>query len=249
MNDVEAMSLSKEAFNQQKIEARDVVREKAIATLQTLNPVALHQFGSGGRGEGDAFSDVDLFLTLDDEKFDSSVAGRINTYTSIAPVLLRLFNKVPNPAGWYHDLIIHDTPSGLVHVDYYMTPRSKVILPPNAKLISGEDGLLSGEWNLPPETNASGHDLLDGILAMSYIGVKGVVRGWDSGFFDFLRGLYTAYQRDEDSNMPDLPPLNNHQLIQVILGNLERAGNENQIRANSKILEYAKQVAELYPSP
>jgi hypothetical protein len=246
MRNEELDSMNKEEFRSTKIEGRNKIQQSAIEVLKGLRPVALHQFGSGGKGTSDEFSDLDFFATMRDEDLDTVVANKAETYTKVAPILVRLHNKVPNPAGWYHDLVIHDTDKGLFHVDYYLTPRSKAVLPPNAKLIEGEDNLPTGDWTIDGEADSAGHDLYEAILAMSYIGVKGVVRKWDVGFFDFLRSLYNGYRRDENTNVPELPEKNDFELINAILGNLREDGNEGQKKANKKIQDYTNQVVQLY---
>lgn len=237
-----------ERFRSEKIGGREEIQKVAIGVLKGLQPIALHQFGSGGKGLGDEFSDLDFFVTLKDAAFEQKVRSREKTYSSVAPVLIRLHNRAPNPIGWYHDLIIHDTDKGLFHVDYYLTPRSKVVLPPDSKLIDGEDNLPTGTWSVDDKSDSAEHDLYEAILAMSFIGVKGVVRGWDSGFFDFLRTLYISYQRDENSNIPDLSNENDFNLISSILTNLQKDGSERQQKANEKIQEYKSQVEQLYKS-
>ena len=233
-------------FRTQKIEAREAIHEHAVATLKALHPLALHQFGSGGRGEGDEFSDIDLFATLPDSELASKVEYRLETYAQVAPLLVRLYQTKANPAGWYHDLILYDTPGGIVHVDYYLTPRSKVVLPPNAKLLLGEDNLPMGEWSLPPEKDSAGHDLYDGILAMSYIAVKGVVRKWDPGFFEWLTTLYDSYVRDVNQNLAPLPKQYDFAFIEAILRSTKEEGNKKQHLANQKITAYLEKVSALY---
>ncbi len=235
-----------EEFKQEKILAREQVKKKAIKTLNALDPLALHLFGSGGRQEEDEFSDIDLFATFEDTEFDMVVKRRESVYAEIAPILVRLFQKKSNPAGWYHDLIIYDTKDGLVHADFYMTPKSMVVLPPHAVLISGEHISTKGEWSLPPEKNESGHDLYDGILAMGYIAIKGVVRKWDSGFFDWYKGLYDAYRRDENSSLPELPQQYDFKFIEAVFVNLKEEGTENQKKSNRKIYTYLTEVISLY---
>lgn len=235
-----------EEFKSIKIKGREEVRKSVIEVLKSLHPVALHQFGSGGRDTSDEFSDLDFFATMRDEDFNKAVETKVETWSKVAPILVRLYNKIPNPAGWYHDLVIYETDKGLFHVDLYLAPRSKVILPPNSKLIMGEDGLPTGTWTIEDDIDRSGHDLYEAILAMSYIGVKGVVRKWDAPFFVFLRKLYNGYKRDEDPTVPELPAENDFSLINAILGNLKEEGNERQQKANRTIHEYLSQVEHLY---
>lgn len=238
--------MSVEEFKNKKIKGREEVYQSAIRVLKSLHPVALHQFGSGGKGTSDEFSDLDFFVTLKDDEFEQRVKSREEMYSDVAPILLRLHNKAPNPIGWYHDLIIYETDKGLFHVDYYLTPRSKVVLPPNSKLIDGEGDLPTGTWTVEDKADTASHDLYEAILAMSYIGVKGVVRKWDKGFFDFLRTLYNSYRRDENPNVGELPQGNDFRLIKAILDNLKEEGNERQQKANEKIQDYTIQVVQLY---
>src|SRR3989344_5785329 len=231
-------------FRKEKIRGREEIYEIAVKILKGLEPVAVHQFGSGGKGTSDEFSDLDFFVTLRDEDFEKKIKAREEYYSSVAPILLRLFEKLPNPVGWFHDLIIYETDKGLFQVDYYLTPRSKVILPPDSKLIEGEDNLPTGVCTVENKTDTAGHDLYEAILAMTYIGVKGIVRKWNSEFFKFLRTLYNSYRRDENPSEPELPEENNFNLINSILVNLQLEGNKRQQKANKMIQEYTSNVKQ-----
>ncbi len=238
---------SLEDFKNSKNQGREEIYHTAIEVLKGLEPLALHQFGSGGKGTSDEFSDLDFFVTLEDKCFEEVVNIREETYSKVAPITVRLWNKIQNPVGWYHDLIIYESDKGLFHVDYYLTPKSKVVIPPNSVLIFGDKDLPSGEeWTLEGLPDSAGHDLYEGILAMSYIGVKGIVRKWDASFFDFLRTLYNSYRRDENPKISELQIENDFNLITAILNNLEKEGNEGQKLANRKIYEYTAQVSKLY---
>src|SRR4051794_23756505 len=109
-------------FREEKIKGREEIKNVAIGVLKGLKPVAIHQFGSGAIQFRDEFSDIDLFTTLSDEQFLKLVPRRDKIYAQVAPILIRLFHRTPNPVGWYHDLVIHETEHGLYHIDYYFTP-------------------------------------------------------------------------------------------------------------------------------
>jgi len=233
-------------FRKNKVLAREELSTKAVSLLKELSPIAIHQFGSGGRKEQDEFSDTDLFVTVADSDFEQIVQQRLSTYKSIAPIILRLFQTEPNKAGWFHDLIIFEHKKSLVHFDLYITPQSKVVLPPHSILIFGEDDLnRNGEWSVQGADH-SGHDLVDGILAMSFIGIKGVIRKWDSGFFEWLTALYDSYVRDFNPELDKLPKAYDFSFFEAILKNMRNEGNAHQKMANKKIHAYLDEVRSLY---
>jgi hypothetical protein len=242
------MSDDLKQFKDNQNSGREEIKQSVSEFLKKLNPYALHQFGSEAKGTSDEFSDLDFFITLTDESFDRIVQSREKTFAKVDPILLRLHDKLPNPAGWYHDLIIYDADKGLFQIDYYITPQSKAILPPNAKLIVGENNIPTGNWSLENTEDSAEHDLIEAILVMSFVGVKGIVRKWDSGFFDFLRILYNSYKRDENPSIPELPRENDFNLIMAILSNLNNVGTEKQQVANMKIRDYTIEVEQLYNS-
>lgn len=237
-------------FKKNKIRDRAVVNGAAIKALKDLSPVAIHHFGSGTVGFRDEFSDLDLFTTLEDSAFEDVVAKRKEIYSQIAPILLRLHSDKHHPVGWYHDLIIHEYEGGLFHIDYFLVPRSKVILPPGSKVLFGEDQFPRGEnWTIQG-TNSSGETagLLEGILAMSYIGVKGIVRNWGPEFYNYLRSLYDNYQKQTGKKFEELPLDIDFQLIYAILDNVKSEGQDRQKLANRKVKKYAEKVEKLYSS-
>ena len=57
-------------FKQKRIESRKQLLEKIVRSFKLLNPVAIHQFGSGGKGFKDEFSDIDVWVTFEDNEID-----------------------------------------------------------------------------------------------------------------------------------------------------------------------------------
>ncbi|MCR4305975.1 MAG: hypothetical protein NUV73_02745 [Candidatus Daviesbacteria bacterium] len=71
-------------FRQNKIKGREVLLNKIIETFKKLNPVAIHQFGSGVSGYRDEFSDLDIWVTFQDEIADEIIKKRDSIYSNIS---------------------------------------------------------------------------------------------------------------------------------------------------------------------
>lgn len=91
--------MTKDGFKNRKIEGRERVLNKIIETFKALDPVAIHQFGSGKDGYRDEFSDIDLIITFEDDKIDKVVAQRDEILKTIEPVLLKSESAKNSPIG------------------------------------------------------------------------------------------------------------------------------------------------------
>src|SRR3989344_3195307 len=125
MNDIEE-------FKQKRIEGRRQLLEKIVSTFVSLSPVAIHQFGSGSKGFKDEFSDIDIWITIDDGQVDKVLVDLNNLFRQIAPVLVIHHSKSWSPVGGSANSIIHETEFGLFIVDYYISRLSETIIKEDA---------------------------------------------------------------------------------------------------------------------
>lgn len=75
-------------FKSKKVKDRQFLAHELLQKIKDLNPVAIHQFGSGTKGYRDEFSDMDIWVTFEDKVIDEAVGKRDEIYKSIAPVLM-----------------------------------------------------------------------------------------------------------------------------------------------------------------
>lgn len=245
--------MTKDEFKNKKIDGREKIFNKIIERFKALNPVAIHQFGSGKNGYRDEFSDIDLIITFEDDQVDKVVTQRDEILKDIAPVLLKSESAKNSPIGGKNILAIHETEEGLFHVDYFISKKSKTVIgddfSSDAKHIFGDDSLPRGEWLL--DRGAVEEESLEtdinNIAIMSYIGVKGVIRKWgEPDFTNFVKGIYNQIEDLTGNKMEKLPEKLSFELIYKVFDNIHPLANKKQKDAIDKIRKYAKEVEALY---
>ncbi|MEM7334168.1 MAG: nucleotidyltransferase domain-containing protein [Chloroflexota bacterium] len=98
-------------------------------------------FGSFGRGDNDALSDLDIWLVVEDEAYQNIVENRLAFVQQFGEVLFTI--DVPHnapPNGAYLG-VSYSAPIALHHVDFYWQPRSKSVLPPQMNLLFDKVGI------------------------------------------------------------------------------------------------------------
>lgn len=97
--------------------------------------IAAWLFGSLGRGDGDALSDLDVWLVVPDAYIQDAVARRREWVTTVgAPVLLQEAPQNAPPAGGYL-LAYYDAPTAPHQVDWYWQPQSRARVPAETRLL------------------------------------------------------------------------------------------------------------------
>lgn len=245
--------MDKEAFKQKRIEGRKQLLEKIMYTFKSLDPVAIHQFGSGSRGFKDEFSDIDIWITFKDSEI-KNIIPRLNTiFKSIAPVLVRHHSKAWSPVGGSANSVIHDTEFGPFIVDYYISKYSETVIKSDSKVVFGDDTLKRGEWRLNKEVDKDIHDShtfkkdVNLLLDLIFISIKGIVRKWENDdFVNTLKLVHKNVRKRYGEKIKrrriNLSYKSNYRL----LSDLYPLASRGQKRAISRIRKYIKQVTALY---
>lgn len=247
------LTMDIEEFRRQRIEGREELLRKILAVFKPLNPVAIHQFGSGSKGFKDEFSDIDIWITFKDEEIEDVLKKLSKTFRSIAPVLVKHHSKVWSPVGGSSSSIIHETKFGLFVVDYYIGKLSETVLKKDSAVLFGNDSLKKGEWRLNREVNKDirdSHTLakdIDLLIDLIFISVKGIVRKWEDD--SFVTTLKTVHKLVREKYKGKLK----RRLIKLdcrsdfrLLSDLYKISNKRQKRAINKIRKYVKEVSLLY---
>src|SRR5689334_23091449 len=100
-------------FRQNRIKGRQQLLEKIIEEFKSLDPVAIHQFGSGPNGFKDEFSDIDIWITFKDSEIKNILPKLGQVFNQIAPVIVRHHSKTWSPVGGSANSVIHETEFGL----------------------------------------------------------------------------------------------------------------------------------------
>lgn len=238
-------------FKKQKIAGREELFQKIMETFKSLNPVAIHQFGSGRYGYQDEFSDFDLWITFSDDKIGEIVQNREELFSKVAPILVKSDAPQNAPIGGSYTLVLYETDYGIFHVDYYLAPKSGSNIREDAKHLHGDNSLPRGEWVLDREITGkwTPEHVYDQILVMSYIMNKAIVRGgWNIAMAKYLRELYKDYQEIANQSLPPLPGSNDFEFIKELYKNILSFGNALQQKAVKKLENYSELVEKLYGS-
>ncbi|MDO8619308.1 MAG: hypothetical protein Q7R49_05190 [Candidatus Daviesbacteria bacterium] len=239
--------MDQEDFKKNKILGREILHNKILEVFKSYNPVAIHQFGSGVNGYRDEFSDMDIWVTFEDEVIDEIVSKRDEIYSKIAPVLIKNEKPENSPLGGKYSMVIFETDHGLYHVDTYLSKRSQTNIRPEAIFHHGSDELQRGEWIL--DSNAREEEnpaiVLDFLICMIFIGIKMVVRK-NTEFLDFL---CTSYNREKLKYFPELKDIEkkyDFEMLYNMLNELDTEANSRQEHAIEKIKDYYNQVRAVY---
>ncbi len=245
--------MDREEFRQKRIECRKQLLEKIIDTFKSLHPVAIHQFGSGTTGFKDEFSDIDIWITYEDDKVDDMLKQLSNIFRDIAPVLIRHHSKSWSPVGGSANSVIHDTEFGPFVVDYYISKLSETVIKDDSKILFGDDSLKRGIWRLNKEVDKNMHDShtlkkdVDLLLDLIFISIKGIVRKWvGDDFVNILRTVHKDLRKRYDRKIKRRRISLSFRSDYRLLSDLYHIANKNQRRAISKIRRYAKQVEALH---
>lgn len=245
-----------EEFKLNRIEGRKRLLEKIVDTLKSQHPYAIHIFGSGTTGFKDEFSDIDIWVTFEDDKTGDVLKNLNKIFRNIAPVLLRHYSKSWSPVGGSANSVIHDTDYGPFVVDYYFSRLSQTVIKEDSKVLFGNDSLKRGEWRLNKMAGKDIHDShtlkkdINLMLVLMFIGIKGIVRKWEND--DFLNTIRTVHYNFRKRYAGKIKPRrislsfkSNYRL----LSDLYKISNKRQRRAIFKIRSYEKQVEALYKQP
>ncbi len=250
MDTVEKDNSKIEQFKQKRKEGTEAVRKQIVETFSAAGAVAIHQFGSVTKGKEDALSDSDMWITVEDEDLDRIVEQRDKLYSEVGEIVIK--NEAPQnaPDGGIYSMVIHETPNGLYHVDYYLTGRSKSKILPNSLAIYGDDSLPREDWFEEQlkrgikSLNTPEARVTD-LITLSFIGIKYVTRQ-GKPFLDFLAEQYNF---NKNEHFPDLKPLDNQYdfaTIKFILEQHYPLADEKQQRAIEKIRGYLTEVESVY---
>jgi len=242
-----------EEFKQGRVEGRKLLLNKIIDTFISLEPFAIHQFGSGIKGFKDEFSDIDIWITFKDSEIKTVLKKLSQIFKNIAPVLIKHHSKSWNPIGGSSSSIIHNTEFGLFVVDYYISKFSETILPKDSKLLFGNDSINRGTWKLNKDVNNKIHDShtlkkdINLLIDLIFISVKGIVRKWNND--DFINTIKTVHKSFREKYPGEIKRRHislNLKSNYRLLSDIYKISNKTQHRAINKIRKYINQVDSLY---
>lgn len=245
--------ISIEEFKQRRIEGRRKLLEKIVSTFKSLSPVAIHQFGSGTKGFKDEFSDIDIWITIDDNQIDKVLADLNHLFSQIAPIRIKHHSKSWSPVGGSANSIIHETQYGLFIVDYYISKFSETVIKEDSVVIHGDDSLKRGEWRINRVAGSKIHDThtirrdIDLFINLIFISVKKIARKqYDDPFFETIKQVHTGFRKKYPGKLKRRLLRFDLKTDLRLLSDLYLISNKRQRSAINKIKRFTREVGVLY---
>ncbi|RYG38747.1 hypothetical protein EON81_02760 [bacterium] len=193
-----------------RIAERNARLARLVAVLETDSRVeAAWLFGSLAIGPGDAWSDLDIWISVRDDAFASFVEGRAALAAKVDGPLFAVEAPQNAPVGGAYYQTVHDDPTGPHVVDWYMQPSSIAGLPSEpALLIRPRGGSRSPSFGYRMEEiaeedhprNAAGVFWMMVLVQAKYVARKPHEAGL--GFLGFLDDLMDRARENRGLALP-----------------------------------------------
>jgi predicted nucleotidyltransferase len=133
------------------------IHKLAHALRSDKRVVAAWLFGSLGRREEDALSDIDIWIVVKDAHCAEMVADRNEFVTCIGTPIHRQESPQNAPPNGGYLLTLYDSEVGLQHIDWYWEPASQAQIPKDVRLLFDRaelpSSLLYSRPSPPPTEN------------------------------------------------------------------------------------------------
>lgn len=189
-----------------RAEDRDALAAKAVQCVANDPRVeAAYFWGSIGRGQEDAWSDLDLWLLVAPEAYENFVRDRHTWIAGLGKPVLTVESPQNGPSSGNYLMSGYDSPTGLMLVDWYWQPIGTAEEPSEARWIFGEDAFRQRksqeservlDWAPTPEQDRQNVAHL--AYAMIAIQAKHVARG--AAELDFRKFINQLIGRDATQN-------------------------------------------------
>ncbi len=228
------------------IAERDELLNRAVRQFQAESATAIHLFGSLARRDGDHLSDIDLWITVPDDKIHALVARRFEIFGSIADILIHHEAPRNRPLGGSYTMVIHCIGDVLIQCDYYLASESTSVILPEARHLSGSQALPRGPWTLDKDAlvTEDRRERIDFLICMSFIGIKKVLRG-DGDFIVFLNREYERFYATCRSRLHASNSIRDLDDLDKALRSLVDVAGSGQKAAIAAILTDARRQARL----
>lgn len=205
-----------------------------------------HIMGSVARGEHDAFSDIDIWVTYEDSMIQEAIENRMGTYKKFGEIVLLHEMQNNYPLNGIQTAIVYKIDVELFRVDFYLCPLSSSTKKPGSKVLFEKKEVPVGE--IIPETKRAQRDASDRVtflICMCFNSIKKIARG-NTRFMDFLSREFKKLEEFNDvKGLPELPVEGSFDSIRSALSVLEGISNDEQKRSIDVILEFMGRVERM----
>ncbi|MEX0918663.1 MAG: nucleotidyltransferase domain-containing protein [Candidatus Paceibacterota bacterium] len=217
---------------------------KEIVNFFKVEAIEAHILGSLAKGTNDALSDVDIWLTFEDEKMPTVLEKRMATYAQFGQIIL--LNEMPNnfPLNGVQTAVLYKISGELLRVDFYLCPLSSSRILPGSKILFANKEVPVG--SIIPETKKKPGNISDRItflISMCFIAIKKVVRK-DPAFTDFLLSEFSKSEKDIPA-LATVPKAHTFDMIKKALAALETVADPKQKTAIKEIDKFLTKIESL----
>lgn len=231
-------------MNQEFTQKMKGLCEKTLNDIESFfkdHAIEAHIFGSMARGTNDALSDIDIWITFEDEKIQKAIEDRMTSYTRFGQIVLHHEMQNNFPLNGIQTTVIYKIDDELVRVDFYLCPLSSSRVAPDSKVLFEKKKVESGV--IIPETKRTSKDLSDRItffISMCFNGIKKVIRK-DQSFVPFLASEFYKYKK-EIPELANIPKELSFEMIRKSLTILDAVSNSEQKAAIAEINKFLTEV-------
>ena len=166
---------------------------------EIFEPLAIegHVVGSVARGTPDPYSDLDIWITIEDSEWNNFKDNRMKYFSQIGEIIH--INEAPQNApinGIYSAVFIKMNDNILV-VDFYLCPKASAFITSESKNLFGFADLPPGELSLNPQTVSVPETYrIDFFICFIFGTIKKIVRKKEKPLelvlqqYDFLNSKY-----------------------------------------------------------
>lgn len=215
--------------------SRTQTLEKIKEIFEPLT-IEAHVLGSVARGTPDPYSDLDIWITVEDSEWDNFKDNRMKYFSEIGEIIH--INEAPQnaPLGGIYSTVFVKTNENILVVDFYFCPKNSAFVTSESKNLFGNIELPTGELSLNPQTVSVPETYrMDFFICFIFGTIKKLVRKVENPLeavlqqYEKLSTKYGIPVKEIGNNMLEFETLNE------IIENVKEFGTEKQKETLTKI--------------
>lgn len=223
-----------------------VSRENFLMKIKDVfknDAIEAHVFGSVARRDFDPYSDLDVWVTFEDEDIKEAILERFDRYSQIGDVIHVCEPPQNSPIDGVHSSILYKTSAGLLQVDLYLCPRSSSFQTEESKRIIGKIDLPVGSIGLNPKKVAVDKSYrIDFVLVFVFISIKNIVRKEKDALADLFREYGYLHEQYDITADPLINKEHTFKSLRYVISNLMKISNEKQKDTLTEIRGFLQEV-------
>jgi len=227
-------------------------RQEILDKIQEVfrgDAIEAHVFGSVARDDADPYSDLDVWITFEDEDISKALTQRLEHYAQIGEVVHLCEPSQNSPVNGVHSFVLYKTPSGLLQVDFYLCPKSSSFITKESATLFGDIRLPIGELTLNPQrTTVPDSYRIDFLITFIFIAIKKLVRK-DMEALDQLFSEYANLKDRYGITVEELVDKRNDFVsLKQVITNIAKVANTKQKDALDEITRFIDKVEYMVPT-